>query len=180
MNTAQPLKSKREIKAIKNALHGRDRLFFILAINSGLRVSDLLRLKVGDVRGKTTITLREQKTGKAKQFRLNKAVKDAVKTLVPADASDDDYLFRSRKGGNRPISRVQVFRRLSEAATRAGLNRQLSPHSLRKTFGYFAYKQGVDISLLMSIFNHSSEKMTLRYIGIEQDDIDNVYETLNL
>ena len=79
MNTAQPLKSKREIKAIKNALHGRDRLFFILAINTGLRVSDLLRLKVGDVRGKTTITLREQKTGKAKQFRLNKAVKDAVK-----------------------------------------------------------------------------------------------------
>src|SRR5690606_21739041 len=127
MNTPKPLKSKREINAIKNALHGRDRLFFIIAINTGLRVSDLLRLKVGDVRGKTTITLREQKTGKAKQFRLNKAVKDAVKTLVPVDAADDDYLFRSRKGGNRPISRVQVFRRLNEAAARAGLNRQLSP-----------------------------------------------------
>src|SRR5690606_11730867 len=146
MNTAQPLRSKREINAVRNALHGRDRLFFDLAINTGLRVSDLLRLKVGDVRGKDSVTIREKKTGKAKQFRLNKAVKDAVKTLVPADASDDDYLFKSRKGDNKPISRVQVFRRLNDAAKRAGLNRQLSPHSLRKTFGYFAYQQGVDIS----------------------------------
>ena len=53
-------------------------------------------------------------------------------------------------------------------------------HTLRKTFGYWAYKQGIDITLLMRIFNHSAPSITLRYIGITQEEINNVYVNLNL
>jgi integrase len=183
MNIVEPIRDKRHIAAMKKALHGRDLLLFIFGINSGLRISDILKLKVGDVRGKDSIAIREEKTGKTKRFIFNDAIKSAVKSLVPDDASDDEYLFKSRKGANKPITRVAAYRVLNEAAQRAGIANKIGPigcHSLRKTFGYHAYKNGVDLSLLQSIFNHSSQSITLRYIGVTQDDIDEVYTSINL
>jgi integrase len=190
METVSPIRDKRQIEAMKKALGSpRDKLLFIFGINSGLRISDILKLKVGDVRGQDAIYLvtdedgkkkvfREQKTGKAKQVRLNKSIKDAIKTLVPKDASDNDYLIPSQKGG--AIDRTQAHRILDAAAKRAGITESVSCHSLRKTFGYHAYQGGTDLALLQSIFNHASQRVTLRYIGIEQDDINDVYDTLNL
>jgi integrase len=180
VNTVQPLRRKRDIERMKKALgNPRDRLLFIFGINSSLRISDILRLKVGDVRGKTTLTLREKKTGKLKKFRLNQSVVSAVQQLVPADASDNDWLFPSRKG-NRPITRVQAYRILTDAARRAGLDIEVGTHTLRKTFAYHAYKAGVDLALLMSVLNHSSQRETLRYIGITQDQVDDVFVSVNL
>jgi integrase len=180
VNTVQPLRSKRDIERMKKALgNPRDRLLFIFGINSSLRISDILRLKVGDVRGKSTLTLREKKTGKLKKFRLNQSVVSAVQQLVPTDASDNDWLFPSRKG-NRPITRVQAYRILTDAARRAGLDIEIGTHTLRKTFAYHAYKAGVDLSLLMSVLNHSSQRETLRYIGITQDQVDDVFVSVNL
>lgn len=180
MNTVQPIRSKRDIDRMKKALgNPRDLLLFIFGINSSLRISDILKLKVGDVRGRTTLTLREQKTGKTKRFALNQSVIAAVKSLVPADSADDSPLFPSRKG-SAPISRVQAYRILNEAAKRAGIDAEIGTHTLRKTMAYHAYKSGVDISLLMSVLNHSSQRETLRYIGVLQDDIDNVYISVNL
>jgi integrase len=180
VNTVQPLRNKRDIERMKKALDNpRDRLLFIFGINSSLRISDILRLKVGDVRGKTTLTLREKKTGKLKKFHLNQSVVSAVQQLVPADASDNDWLFPSRKGG-RPITRVQAYRILTDAARRAGLDIEIGTHTLRKTFAYHAYKAGVDLALLMSVLNHSSQRETLRYIGITQDQVDDVFVSVNL
>jgi integrase len=180
VNTVQPLRSKRDIERMKKALgNPRDRLLFIFGINSSLRISDILRLKVGDVRGKSTLTLREKKTGKLKKFRLNQSVVSAVQQLVPADASDNDWLFPSRKGA-RPITRVQAYRILTDAARRAGLDIEIGTHTLRKTFAYHAYKAGVDLALLMSVLNHSSQRETLRYIGITQDQVDDVFVSVNL
>ncbi|WP_096436509.1 site-specific integrase [Alteribacter populi] len=179
MNEVSAIKCKRQIAAMKSALHGRNRLLFVIGINSGLRISDILTLRVGQVRGQSTITLREGKTGKAKRFVFNTAIKRAVAELVPTDAEDSDYLFRSRKGA-RPISRVQAYRVINEAARRAGISGEIGCHSLRKTFGYFAYNNGTDIALLMRIFNHSKQSLTLRYIGVEQSDIDEVYTGINL
>ena len=173
MNEVQPLKSKRDIERIKKALHGRDRLLFIFGINSSLRISDILPLRVRDVDGDYVI-LHEKKTGKRKQIRINNAIKKALKELLPADAQPDDYLFPSRKG-NGPITRVQAYRILNAAAKRAGIDFAFGCHSLRKTFAYHAYKNGTDIALLMRVLNHSSQRETLRYIGIEQESIDDVY-----
>ncbi|MFZ4454323.1 site-specific integrase [Salibacterium aidingense] len=183
MNEVQPIKSKRHINAVKAALAGRNRLLFVVGVNSGLRISDILTLKVGDVRGKDFVSIREGKTKKPKRFALNAAIKRAVRDLVPADAPDSEYLFRSRKGANKPISRVQAYRILNEAVERAGLAGKIGEvgtHSLRKTFGYHAYTASADIGLLMRIFNHSSEKQTLQYIGQTQEDIDDVYVNISL
>lgn len=175
----QPLKSKRDIERIKNALHGRDLLLFIIGINTTLRISDILNLRVGDVSG-DYIELREQKTGKLKRIKINKSVKNAVNKLVDKKADPDDWLFPSRKGNN-PITRVQAWRILNDAAKRAGLdNIRFGTHSMRKTAAYHAYKSGVDLPTLMRVLNHSSQKETLRYIGIESEQIDEVYENLCL
>lgn len=180
MNTVQPIRDKRDIERMKKALgNQRDLLLFIFGINSSLRISDILKLKVGDVRDQSTLTLREQKTGKAKKFTLNQSITAAVNSLVPADAPTDSSLFPSRKG-SAPITRVQAYRILNEAAKRAGINTEIGTHTLRKTFAYHAYKQGVDLAVLQSVLNHSSQRETLRYIGVVQDDIDNVYLEVNL
>ena len=79
-----------------------------------------------------------------------------------------------------PISRIQAYRLINEACSIAKIKGSIGCHTLRKTFGYWAYKQGIDITLLMRIFNHSTPSITLRYIGIEREDINNVYVNLNL
>lgn len=177
MNEVQPLKTLAEIEAVKSALQGRDKLLFIVGINSALRISDLLTLTVGDVRNQSA-TLNEKKTKKRKELPFNDAIMRAFYELVPADAPDDEPLFKSAKGG--AIGRVQAYRILNNAAKRAGIEKPFSPHSLRKTFGYFAYNNGTDLALLMRILNHSSQRETLRYIGIEREDVNSVYHSVCL
>ncbi|UTR05157.1 site-specific integrase [Alkalihalobacillus sp. LMS6] len=179
MNEVSAIKDKRKINRMKASLHGRNRLLFILGINTGLRVSDLLALKVGDVRGQKAVTITEVKTSKSRRFVLNSAAVSAINDLVPVKANDTDPLFPSRKG-TASISRVQAYRVLNEAAARAGVNGKIGTHSLRKTWAYHAHNGGVDITLIMKALNHSSPRVSLRYIGIEQEDIDNVYIKNNL
>lgn len=174
MNEVQAFRTTKEIDAMKRSLHGRNLLLFTIGINTALRVSDLLLLKVSDVTGEY-IEVVESKTGKRKRIKINASIKTVVKALIPADAKSDDWLFPSRTGG-KPISRVQAYRILNEAAERAGLTHmRIGTHSMRKTFGRFAYEKGIELPLIMKALNHSSERETLRYIGIEQDDIDSVH-----
>ncbi|MGM0807507.1 MAG: site-specific integrase [Bacillota bacterium] len=181
MNVVEPIRDKKDINKMKKALgNPRDRLLFIFGINSALRISDILKLKVSDVRSKASISLREQKTDKNKRLPFNDKCLKAINELVPKDADPNDYLFKSQKGDNKPLSRIQAYRILNDAAKRAGINEPISCHSLRKTFGYHAYKNGTDLPFLMTVFNHSSQSVTLRYIGITQENIDSVYHNVNL
>ncbi|ASK14454.1 TPA: site-specific integrase [Bacillus cereus] len=177
----QPIRSKRDIDKMKKALAGkpRDLLLFIFGINSALRISDILKLKVGDVSGKESISLKETKTRKSKRFHLNASIKKAVVELIPPTADDNDWLFPSRKG-DKAISRIQAYRILNTAADRAGLNIEIGTHTLRKTFAFHAYKNGTDLALLQTILNHSSQRETLVYLCIEQKQIDDVYIEINL
>jgi len=92
---------------------------------------------------------------------------------------DDDFLFRSREGKNKPISRVRAYQLLSDVAKKVGLE-EIGTHTLRKTFGYWHYKQHKDIALLQELFNHSAPSVTLRYIGINQDAMDQSLENFYL
>ena len=178
-NAVQPIKSAKDIDKIKSELAGRDLLLFVIGINSSLRISDLLALKVGDISG-DYIEISEGKTGKTKRVKINRAIREACSQLIPSDALDSDWLFPSRKG-DAPISRVQAWRILNAAASRAGLDHiRIGTHSLRKTSAYHAYKAGVELPLLMRVLNHSSQAETLRYIGIESDQVDDVYAGLCL
>ena len=94
--------------------------------------------------------------------------------------SGKDYIFRSREGGNRPISRIQAFRIIKNAASELHIEGTISCHSLRKTFGYHAWRKGVPPAVIMTIYNHSSLEITKRYLSIDQDDKDQVFLELNL
>lgn len=189
MNEVGAINDRRQIEKIKNFLkknNFRDYLLFVLGINTGLRISDLLTLKYQDVaegpnKLSDIIQIKEKKTGKTKLFYINDAAKKALHDYMRKTGYDPDrYLFASRKGNNQPISRVQAYRIINDACAVARVDGAVGMHTLRKTFGYWAYQQGIDITLLMKIFNHSTPSITLRYIGITQEDINNVYINLNL
>ena len=91
----------------------------------------------------------------------------------------EDYIFKSRNGKNKPITRVRAYTILNTAAKNIGLE-EIGTHTLRKTFGYWFYKETKDIALLQQLFNHSSPSITLRYIGINQDVLDTALDNFNL
>ncbi|PNP90634.1 site-specific integrase [Listeria newyorkensis] len=180
MNAVEPIRDRDTITEIKRYLlvkNQRDYILFFLGINVGLRISDLLRLKSKDVRlGK--ITLREKKTGKSKVILIPKDVKKALMIYI-INMEDDDYLFPSRKGINKPIRRETAYKILKEIQQKFKLG-ATGTHTLRKTFGYHFYKQFNDVVALQKIFNHRDQKETLIYIGIQQDELDKMMSKFNL
>lgn len=170
MKEVQPIRSLEKIQDMKLYLAktgSRNVLLFSMGINVGLRISDLLSLKVLDVRGRDEYILREKKTKKTKRIMLH-AVKQEIYEYTK-NMADDEYLFASRKGGE-PISRVQAYRILNKAAAAVGLE-EIGTHTLRKTFGYHFYRKNQNVAMLQQLFNHSSPSITMRYIGITQDEI---------
>lgn len=172
MNTVQPIRDKRKIKAMKDLLKikgDKYYIMFLIGINIGLRISDILTLKVSDVSRKTHVTITEEKTGKTKRFLINENMRKELNSYIENhNMKDKEYLIQSRKGVNRPISRVQAYRVLNETADSIGLE-EVGTHTMRKTFGYFHYQKFHDIALLQDIFNHSSQVITMRYIGMNDD-----------
>ncbi len=189
MELVEPIREIKKLEKMKKYLKARnlrDYCLFVLGINSGLRVSDLLNLKIGDVvengKLKDRIHLTEQKTGKTKDFPISDTASKALREYIDElkDSNSSDCLFQSRKGKSA-ISRIQAWRILNEAAAHSGLgNDAIGTHTMRKTFGYHAYKKGMDITVIQKLLNHSSPSITLSYIGITRDDLDNVYLNLNL
>lgn len=178
----EPIRDKRKIESMKKYLKGqslRNYLLFVLGINSGLRISDLLNLQVEDVLGKERITLKEKKTGKTKDFPISDVCKKAIAEYVKTENRTSGALFPSRKGG-KAISRVQAYLIINGAAKAIGIKERTGSHSLRKCFGYHAFQQGIDITRIQQMLNHSSPGITLRYIGITKDELDSVYINLNL
>ncbi|MFW6270251.1 MAG: site-specific integrase, partial [Bacillota bacterium] len=161
MNKVEPIRDKNKIEEIKNILKKksyRNYMLFVLGINTGLRIGDLLKLKVEDVKNKTHIIIKEQKTSKYKQFLINSNLRKELNKYIEG-MSDQEYLFQSRIGENKPLSRFQAYRILSAAGEDAGLER-IACHSTRKTFGYHHYKKHKDVALLQKLFNHSSPAIT--------------------
>jgi integrase len=180
MNLVQPIRDKEKISEIKDILKRqslRDWFMFVAGINTGLRISDLLTLKVSDVKGKTHIIIKEKKTDKIKRFKILRPLVEAVEYYTKG-MDLDDWLFPSRKG-DKPITRVQAHRILNKVSETVGLE-EIGCHTLRKTFGYHFYQQKKDVALLQEIFNHSAPSITLRYIGINQDVIDNALDDFGL
>ena len=173
MEYVEPIRSIEKIELVKRILKTngvRDFLLFLMGINIGLRISDILKLRVEDVRNRDYIEITEQKTGKYKRFPITKSFKSDLEDFI-IDKSDEEWLFSSQRGG-KPITRIQAYRIISKACLKAGIKTRIGTHTLRKTFGYHFYNKTKDIALLQCIFNHSAPSVTLRYIGINQDIID--------
>ncbi len=186
MNFVQPIRDKEKLEMMKEELKKngtRDYMLFYVGINTGLRISDLVRLNYNDIRNdngsmKSHINILEKKTNKVKRFPIyNELLYELDKYTKYMNRGE--YLFKSRKGVNKYITTTQAYRIIKNVSKRIGLN-EVGTHTMRKTFGYHHYKQFKDIVLLQNIFNHSSPSITLRYIGINQDNIDLGYRNFSI
>lgn len=177
MNTVEPLRGKSIIEKFKDLLRSyseRDYVLFMTGLYLGRRISDILKLRVKDVRDRDYVYFREGKTGKESSLQINKDLKKIYKEYCYGKKGND-YLFRPLRGSeNRPITRQQYWHILNKAAEDLGYEDKIGCHTLRKTLGRELYKKGVPITTIMLILNHSEESVTKRYIGVTNDEINEV------
>lgn len=170
----QPIRSVEKIEDMKWSLKKwcgeRDYILFLLGINSGIRISDLLKFKIREIKGKKKITIREGKTKKPRDIHLTN-IYDELNNYI-ATQEGTEWLFPSRKG-DKPISRIQAYRQLNKASDMVDITDGIGTHTMRKTFGYWHYKQFKDVAELQKILNHSHPQITLNYIGITDEQIEN-------
>jgi len=185
MNSVEPIRDKKKILAIKRNLKDegspRNYLLFVMGVNTALRIGDLLSLKVKDVidsKGeiKSYLFIKESKTGRQAKIYLNDPVKEALNYYLDKTKGidPDSYLFKSERS-NKKLDRVRVWGLIQNWVKEAGLEgERYGTHSLRKTWGYQARMQGVSISQIQNKLGHKSPAITSRYIGIDQEEINNV------
>ncbi|ALD72731.1 integrase [Streptococcus gordonii] len=181
MRKVEPIRDTDDIERMKDYLkdkNERDYVLMITGLYSGMRISDILPLKVKSVKG-SHIEVTERKTGKTKRFAINPVLRKALDHYIKEnDLKDYDYLFPSRKKVNSEglrithIGRVAAYQILKDAGEHTGLP-NIGTHSMRKTFGYHHYRKNQNVGILMELFNHSSPDITLGYIGFKQDELDN-------
>jgi integrase len=180
MNLVEPIREKETINEIKEHLKAenyRNYILFLLGINTGLRISDILNLRVRDVEG-WYISLRMKKTKKLVRIKMPKELKKELREYIK-DKPKYEFLIKSREGKNRPITRGMAYVILNEVAREFGLE-SIGTHSLRKTFGYHIYQKYKDVAALQEMFNHADPSYTLRYIGINQDNLDSMMSKFGL
>lgn len=204
-HAADPIKSLDDIMEISKYLikekRWRDNMLFIVGINFGLRISDLLTLRFSNIITDTlefreSFPIWEKKTRKTRTKKrnryitINTAVRDAV-TLYLENTPGvclSDYMFRSEsnrgKSENRPMHRNSVERILKDIGRDLDMPWHMSTHTLRKTFGFHQMVMSNNdprkLLLLSKMLGHSSLAITMQYIGITDDEIRDAYKDLNL
>lgn len=186
MKLVQPIRNKDVVNTFGLELKEMNDKYYVMfriGVTSGLRISDILNIKVSDVK-KNYIQIKECKTKKTQVFTLNSKTKALCMEFIEAnDLKDNDYIIYSNKkdtqGNIKPISRQQAHHVLNIVADKLGVE-DVGTHTLRKTFGYWHYKQFNDIALLQDIFNHSAPSITKKYIGITQDEKDRTIQELDI
>lgn len=180
MNFLQPIRSLAKIKELKNYFRERSMrnyVLFLTGICTGMRIGDILRLRVRDVQG-TYIAIRQQKTGKRMFLYIRPELQRAFRDYCRGK-DGQEYLFVSRRGNNKPIGRSMAYKLLRQAADHCGVE-HITPNSLRKTFGWHLYRQTKDVAMLMQIFGHAHRGVTMRYLGIVQDELDRVMRNFKI
>lgn len=194
MKDVSPIKDLDDVGIIYRRLQKyekhREAELVMLGCNVALRISDLLNLRFDDIEESDVddqligyVELGEKKTRKSKKLTINSRGMKSVHRLRELHP-EAVYLFQSSgnrtKGMNKPVSRQYISKLLIEVRESLSLSYRLNTHSFRKTFGYHAYKNGTDIHVLQKLFNHSSSRETLLYIGIGDEDIRDVYLNINI
>ncbi len=167
MKLIQPIKDTNLINMLKSELLKvgyRNYLLFDIAINTGLKIIDILNLIVWDVKNKSQIEVKESRTGRSLKYAVSPEIHNEIEKFI-LGMSAGDLLFPSKKGGKKPITDKQAYKWINQISGKLGLD-DICTHTLRKTFGYHHYKKHNDIALLQNLFNHSTPDMTLRYIGV--------------
>ncbi len=177
----EPIRRLEDIKAIKKLLadNPRDLLLFTMGVNNGLRIGDLLQLRVKDVQHLQpgeVVSVKEQKTGKPNVLLINKTTHKVLQDyLLAAKPEPDAYLFESRKTKGKPLTVSAANRLIKGWCSQINLRGNYGTHTLRKTFGYVQrVHYGIGFELLCKRFNHSSPAVTMRYLGIEDKEVNGI------
>jgi integrase len=188
MATTQPIRDKHQVRELAEYYLKRGQLrnyvLVVLGVYTALRISDLLRLRWEDVYDfenrivRPQFSLTEMKTRKTKDVALNNAAKSALALFAVHAAMRGRFLI-DNPYTKKAISRIQAYRLIRAASEALRFQCRVSCHSLRKTFGYHAWKIGVSPAVIMEIYNHSSLAVTRRYLGVTQDDKNEAYMGLN-
>jgi len=199
--TVEPFKRRQHILDIKQALADspRDLALFTIGINVGLRGGDLLRLSwadvllEGEIRDKLKIKerkTRKRQPNKVRSIAISTNLRAALsawlsvcvknKAIDPQDVTKDNLLFPSKVKEGKPMSSTRLYQLVNLWAKKAKVSGHFGSHTLRKTYGYYLRKRGIDLPTLMKIFGHSNQAITLRYLGIDDDEIDEANFKLNL
>lgn len=182
----QPLRTSDEIAEFREALTvassspyvKRNLLLFNIGINTGLRIGDIIKLRIEDVKGRSSLLISEGKTKKKREINLAYLMAEISDYIESIGGHSEGWLFPSRKGDGH-ISTTQAYRILTKAAEYIGRD-DIGTHTLRKTFGYHFYKKTNDLVKLSEILNHSSQAVTRRYIGITADEINDSLRDFHL
>ncbi|WP_088032665.1 tyrosine-type recombinase/integrase [Evansella clarkii] len=172
VDAIRDVKKIEQIKAKLKERSIRDYLLFVIGVNTGLRISQLLKLKLNDVltaerEPARVLYISPDERG----IYLNRNVRNALSHfLEKKELSREDYLFTSTKKGE-PLTRQHAYRIVKQAAAEAGIHEHIGTHTLRKTFGYHAFRKGVSLALLQERFHHATPSETLRYIGAKKEDV---------
>lgn len=174
-----------ELRRVLERLDGhthalRDRALIILGTRSGFRISELLSLRVCDVRdGRVCVARKKMKGQKeARTVLLHREAQAALDARIGELArqgySDSEtFIFRSRQGGNRPINRRTAWEMLTQAYRQCGLVGKIGTHGMRKTFAKDMYRKlGKDIIKLQLAMGHAEVTSTAKYVGAEAQEID--------
>ena len=187
MALTEPIRNPKDVYKFLNYFkkQGQTRNYVLatLGVYTALRISDILSLNCNDVynfatgKVRTSISITEKKTKKTKIIALNKNVISALKAYAPLARPNAPLILNPKTA--KAISRIQAHRIIRSAANAIGINHNVSCHSLRKTFGYHSWKEGISPIILMEIYNHSSYAITKRYLGVSQDDKNIAYLNMN-
>jgi integrase len=197
MDFVEPIRDRKKITQIKNFLIGaerqRDLLLFVVGINTALRISDLLQLRIGDFADtdgdyQERFSIREAKRDKRNEVVINASIREALDKYLERYSgikrNPAHYVFFSTKQGDhnysKPLTRFQAWRLITEMCSAVGLSGNYGTHTLRKTWGYQARQSGVPLELIMAKLNHANIAMTKRYLGITDDELRAIAEGLNL
>jgi integrase len=174
----------------------RNKLLFLIGINIGIRASDIRTLKWnfffdnndGKLEFKQFYTIQPIKQRKQKKFVplfFNQTVRAAINDYIAKYPIEnlDDYLFFSRKS-DQPIACHAIWDIIKNTASEAGIKQNIGSHSLRKTFGFWRFHEAKDKSkvlvTLQQCFNHSNPLTTMRYIGLLNEEIEEMYYSVEL
>jgi integrase len=195
MNFVELIRDRKKIAQIKNQLSGqqhyRDLLPLVVGINTALRISDLLQLRISHFiddhkRIRQRFWIKEQKRNKRHEVVINQSIREALGEYLEAyhGVTDDteNFVFFNTKTNDysKPIKRGQAWKFIVSICNEVGMRGIYGTHSLRKTWGYHARMQGVDLALIMHKLNHESIAYTKRYLGITDDELEAVAQRLNL
>nr|WGD64142.1 tyrosine-type recombinase/integrase [Bacillus subtilis]WGD72664.1 tyrosine-type recombinase/integrase [Bacillus subtilis]WGD74659.1 tyrosine-type recombinase/integrase [Bacillus subtilis] len=174
----QPIRSLEKIDDMKWALKKfcseRDYMYFLIGINCGLRGGDLVKLTQAQCKKKKFV-VKEGKTKKPRSINLS-MIHDEIINYI--GKYPNKWMFPSQKGDSH-ITRSHAYDQMRKVADMAEVE-GVGTHTLRKTFGYWYYKQTKDVAQLQKIFNHGHPETTLSYIGITEEEIDKSLDNFKL